>query len=112
MPNKRNAITLFKKTKCGEMRVVFDHDPASHVLEGIAISLGKSGACGHSQCKGWAGMLNTGIVHGWDLEKICDRVEGNDCNGLVEGVSCSTAIAQVLRKYFTNRSLNIGKFRK
>jgi ribonucleoside-diphosphate reductase alpha chain len=87
------------RTSCGSLFVTVntkDKKPVS-----VFIQLGKAGGCSASQMQATAELITLAIESGTDFKKIVSKLIGIRCHlpTQEEVLSCSDAIAKVLKNY-------------
>ena len=100
-PTKTSGITDKITTGCGALFVTINEDEKG--LCEVFARMGKSGGCSASQAEAVGRLISLALRGGIPIDHIIDQLKGIRCPSpcLVQGgfvLSCSDAIAQVLRR--------------
>jgi len=104
--NKLSGTTYQTKTGCGNLYVTINEDVGNPIE--VFATMGKAGGCAASQIESIARLISLSLRNKIQISDIVKQMIGIRCYSGVfvnneEVLSCSDAIAKVLKKYIQEK---------
>ena len=103
-PELMDVKRKWAQTKCGQMHFIFNTHPKTGDLLGVQIQIAKARVCANVQAKALSDLINLCIDCGVSIVRIVEKLsDNNGCEGVREGLSCPSAIAEKLNEFFEGK---------
>ena len=104
---KLSGATYRTKTGCGNLYVTINEDCG--VAVEVFATMGKTGGCADSQIETIGRLISLGLRNKVEMKDFVRQMAGVCCHSAItteghEVLSCSDAIAKVLKKYIDEKS--------
>ena len=104
---KLSGATYRTKTGCGNLYVTINEDCG--VAVEVFATMGKTGGCADSQIETIGRLISLGLRNKVEIKDFIKQMAGVCCHSAItteghEVLSCSDAIAKVLKKYIDEKS--------
>jgi len=104
---KLSGATYRTKTGCGNLYVTINEDCG--VAVEVFATMGKTGGCADSQIETIGRLISLGLRNKIEMKDFVRQMAGVCCHSAItteghEVLSCSDAIAKVLKKYIDEKS--------
>ena len=104
---KLSGATYRAKTGCGNLYITINEDGGIPIE--VFATMGKTGGCADSQIETIGRLISLGLRNKVEMKDFIKQMAGVCCHSAItteghEVLSCSDAIAKVLKKYIDEKS--------
>ena len=104
---KLSGATYKVKTGCGNLYITINEDAG--ISTEVFATMGKTGGCAASQIETIGRLISLGLRHKIEVKDFVRQMSGICCHSAIitdghEVLSCSDAIAKILKKYLEEKS--------
>ncbi len=112
---KLSGATYKTKTGCGNLYITINED--NGIPTEVFATMGKTGGCAASQIETIGRLISLGLRHKIETKDFIRQMSGVCCHSAIttdghEVLSCSDAIAKILKRYLEEKSEGEEKWMK